>query len=413
MFDRIRAWMALGALLLLLLPMPALAEPTRPVLAVVPLEAYYPIADRRLADAVRSELASVERFVLVAPAGPEVGSGKSEERAIARAAAGGARVAVLVGFAQDPDAQFVRFTDLSGQYVARSEAGIVVLEVDGAKERVRQAIRFYGESPSSREAAETYAYEHAAREIARIVRESFRLTTVIAARSGRRVTLAHGRDLGLQPGMLFAGRNAEQEPVGRIRVDEVASGSATGELLSGYYDLQVGDDVFEQPYGSPPAGAGLVYTGWLGAPGGLTTVSLDYNRTGYGWGASLAFGELRQEAVTGFALLPHLVYQHEFWPERLWLSSEVGVAGVLLNQVIPGSEDRASSYSLHGTATLGLAGRLPGRLGASVGLTYLTPWRADRWNQATGVSQPVEASGRVPHPLIGGLGWTAALTWAF
>lgn len=408
-----RAWTVLVALFTLWLAQPALAEPpTKPVLAIVPNEAYFPIGDRRLAEAVRAELAQVERFTLVTAAGPEVGSGTSEARAIARAAVGGAAFAVLVGFAQNPDAQYVRFTDLSGQYVARSEAGVVVLEVAGAKERMRQSLRFYGESPSSREAAEAYAYEHAARDIARAVREAFHLTTTLTRREGRHVELAHGRNLGLQEGMLFSGLNAEHEPVGRIRVSQVASESASGEILSGYYDLKVGDLVHEQPYGSLPAGAGLFYTGFSAA-GSLTGVSLDYNRTGYGWGASLAFGELRQDGATGFALFPHLVYQHEVWPERLWLYSELGAGGALLNQGIPGSIDRASSYSLHGTVSAGVAGHLFGGLGASLGLTYLTPWRAERWNQTTGVVQPVEVTDRVPHPLVGGLGWSAAVTWAF
>ncbi|HEY9856414.1 MAG TPA: hypothetical protein V6D05_11795 [Stenomitos sp.] len=407
-----RAWLVLGALFFLILARPGLAE-TRPVVAVVPNEAYFPLGDRMLADAVRRELSGVERFVLVEPAGPQVGSGKSEERAVARASAGGATVAVLVGFAQDPTAQFVRFTDLSGQYVARSDAGVVVLEVPSGKERVRQTVRFYGESPSSKEAAEAYAYEHAAKDIARIVREAYRLSAVITARQGRHVALDHGRDLGLQTGMLFSALSPEHEPVGRIQVGEVATGSAQGEVLSGYYDLKVGETVYEQPYASLPAGAGLLYTGWLDGSGGVTAVSLDYNRTGYGWGASLAFGELRQAEATGFALMPHLVYQHELWPERLWLSSELGLGGVFLSQGIPGSVDRATSYSLHGTCSVGLAGHLFGGLGASIGLTYLTPWRADAWNQSTGVVQPVDVSGRVPHPLVGGLGWTAGLTWAF
>lgn len=410
-----RAWSVLLALFTFWLAQPVLAAPpAKPVLAIVPSEASFPFGDRRLADAVRAELETVERFTLVTPAGPEVGSGKSEERAIARSAAAGATVAVLVGFARDPDAQYVRFTDLSGQYVARSEAGVVVLEVAGSRERVRQVVRFYGESPSSKEAAESYAYEHAAREIARIVREAFRLTTTIRARDGRRVILAHGRDLGLQEGMLFSGLNAEHEPVGRIRVTQVASESAQGELLSGYYDLQAGAEVYEQPYGSPPAGAGVLYTGLVSPEAGsFTGVSLDYNRTGYGWGASLAFGELHQASTTGFAILPHGVYQHELLPERMWLYSELGAGLVLLGQTLPGSSERATSYSLHGTGSLGLAGHLAGGLGASLGLTYLTPWQADRWNQTTGVSVPMDVSARVPHPMMGGWGWTAALTWAF
>lgn len=410
-----RPWTALLALVFIWLAQPALAaSPTRPVLAVVPNEAYFPIADTRLADAVRAELSRVERFTLVMPAGVEAGSGSAEERAMMRAEAGGAAIAVLLGFAQDPDARFVRFTDLSGQYVARSEVGVVVLDVASRKERVRQAIRFYGESPSSREAAEIYAYEHAAQDIARLVRETFRLTTTIKARDGRHVVFAHGRDLGLQEGMLFSRLTPEKEPIGRIRVTQVASDSAHGELLSGYYDLPAGSEVHEQPYGSPPAGAGILYTGLLSpTAGSFTGVSLDYNRTGYGWGASLAFGELRQEPAAGFAILPHVVYQHEVFPERLWLYSELGVGAALLSQGIPGTGDRASSFSLHGTGAVGLAGQLFGGLGASLGLTYLTPWRPDRWNQTTGVMQPADASARVPHPLMGGLGWSAALTLAF
>lgn len=410
-----RAWTALVALIILWLPLPALAVvPAKPILAVVPAEAATLVGDRRLADAVRLELAKVERFVLVTPAGPEVGSGKSEERAVSRAQAGGATVAVLVGFAQDPDARFVRFTDLSGQYVARSEAGVVVLDVATGQELARQSLLFYGESPNSREAAESYAYEHAARDIARIVRETFRLTTIIHRREGRHVELAHGRDLGLQEGMLFSGLTGDRDPVGRIRVTRVASDSAQGEVLSGYYDLVVGTQVHEQPYGSPPAGAGIVYTGLLSpTPGSFTGVSLDYNRTGYGWGASLAFGELRQAAATGFALFPHMVYQHEIWPERLWLYSELGVGAALLSQGIADSRDRATSYSVHGTGTVGLAGQLVGGLGASIGLAYYTPWRSERWDQTTGVIQPVEVSGRVPHPLMGGFGWTASLIMAF
>lgn len=409
-----RAWTALVALFLLSFATPALAEPpAKPVLAVVPNEAYFPVGDRRLADAVRMELGTVERFALVMPAGPEVGTGSSEERAIARARQWGAAFAVLVGFGQDPDARYVRFTDLSGQYVARSEVGVVVLDVQSGEVRLRQSLLYYGESPSSREAAEIYAYEHAARDVARRVREAFRLTTRIRARDGRHVAFAHGRDLGLQEGMLFSALDAEREPLGRIRVTSVASQSADGELLSGYYDLQVGTEVHEQPYGSPPAGAGMLYTGLFSGAGSFTGVSLDYNRTGYGWGASLAFGELRQEAAAGFALLPHVVYQHEIWPERLWILSEVGAGVALLSQGIPGRSDRASSFSLHGTGTLGVAGHLFGGLGASLGLTYLTPWRAERWNQTTGTSQPLDASDRVPHPLMGGLGWSASLTLAF
>lgn len=409
-----RAWI-LAALLTVWLAWPALAAPPeRPTLAVVPNEAPYPIGDRRLAEAVHAELARVARFTLVMPAGAEAGSGSSEERAIARAEASGAAFAVLVGFGQDPDARFVRFTDLSGQYVARSEVGLVVLEVATRKERLRQSLIFYGESPSSKEAAESYAYEHAARETARLLRKTFRLTTRLTARDGRHVTVANGEDLGLQEGMLFSGTSPDGEPVGRIRVTRVASQSAEGELLSGYYDLQAGAELREQPYGSPPAGAGILYAGLVSpTAGSFTGVSLDYNRTGYGWGASLAFGELRQEAVTGFALWPHVVYQHEVWPERLWVQSELGAAVGLLSQGIPGSGDRASSYSLHGALSLGLAGHLFGGLGASLGLAYLTPWQADRWNQTTGVSEPVAASGRVPHPVLGGLGWTAGLTWAF
>lgn len=410
-----RAWTALAALVILGLPLPVLAaSPLKPSLAIVPSEANFPFGDRRLADAVRAELATVERFTLVMPAGAEVGQGKSEDRALARAKAAGARVAVLVGFAQDPEARYVRYTDLSGQYVARSEAGVVVLDVPTGEERARQSFIFYGESPNSKEAAEALAYERAARDAARIVREAYRLATTIVRREGRHVDLAQGRDLGLQEGMLLSGLTPDRQTVGRIRVTRVGPTSAEGELLSGYYDLVVGTMVHEQPYASPPAGAGVVYTGlFMPTPGRFAGVSLDYNRTGYGWGASLAFGELRQEAATGFALFPHMVYQHEVWPERLWLYSELGIGAVLLNQGIPGTRERASSFALHGTGSLGLAGHLFGGLGASVGLGYLTPWRSEGWNQTTGVIQPVDVSDRVPHPLMGGLGWSAALTLAF
>ncbi|HEY9899260.1 MAG TPA: hypothetical protein V6D00_08775 [Pantanalinema sp.] len=393
--------------------LPSWAAAGRTALVVVPNEGLFPLGDRRLADAVRGEIRSITRFRLLeapqeAPRGEMLGT---ERRALAIAREVGANTVVRVGFLRDPQARYLRYTDLQGYYAASSEVELTLLDLPEGRLRLRKLYPFYGESPSSREVAETLAYERLVRDLSADLRKAFRLSATITRREGRRATLDAGEDAGIQVGMFFAGQDGAGNPFGRLRISKVASDSAQGDLLSGYEALVPGVRVHEQAYASFPAAAGLSHhMFWQGS---FTGVTLEYNRSDFGSGAGLEVGTLSQDGVNGFVLLGRWVPQREIWPERLWGYGELGGGGALLSQQVPGTTAHANAFSLHAIAGAGLAGRLFSGLGASLGLVYWTPWAPESWSHTPGTSAPIDVSSQVTYPTLGGLGLRASLTWDF
>lgn len=416
---RLKGTVSLGALFILSLVawcffvLPSWAAATRTVIVVVPNEGLYPVGDRRLADAVRREILGISRFQLAEtpvdlPLGEMMGS---ERRALAIGREVGANTVVRLGFLRDPQASYRRYTDLQGYYAASSEVELTLFDLPEGRRRLRKVYPFYGESPSSREVAETLAYDRLVRDISADLRKAFRLSATIVAREGRKATLDAGAEAGIQEGMFFSGHDGTGSPFGRLRISKVASESAEGELLSGYDALTPGVRVYEQAYASFPAAAGLSHhMFWQGS---FTGVTLEYNRSGFGSGAGLEVGTLSQGGVNGFALLARWVPQREIWPERLWAYGELGGGGALLSQQISGTTAHANAFSLHAIAGAGLAGRIFSGLGASLGLVYWTPWAPDSWSHTPGTSAPVDVSNQVVYPTLGGLGLRASLTWDF
>jgi hypothetical protein len=395
----------------------ALAAPARakgdlrPSLLIVPTEARYPVYDRRLAARIETELRAISRFRLLPL--PESGAGSTGAKALERGRAialeAGADAALVLGFLQNPEPQYERVTDVAGHYVTNSQVEFALLDAHGEGTRLRRTLTFHGESPGSSETALQEAMDRVADDVARELRAAYRLHTAIATRQGRHLTLSHGSDAGIQEGMFFTG----DPRGGRVRVTKVQARSSEAELLEGYYDLAVGSKLIEQTYVSFPAAAGLFDAEFLTpTPGRLTGLVLGYNRTGFGYGATLTLGQLSQGSATGLGFGAQFEPQREWIPERLWVYGDLGVEVELLGQPIPGTGEHASSQGLHGTLGAGLGGRL-GNAEATVGLGYWTPFLADRWNQTTGVIEPVDASARVPHPLLGGFFVEGSATWAF
>lgn len=387
---------------------------TKPRLAVLASKARFPAEDQRLVEVLEARLVPLQRFEVMptatASSALDFSGTESPARAIAQASS--ASALVLVGFRDDPTATFVRDTDLEGRYVCQSEVDYLLMQVSNGQVLERKVLLYRGESPSSREVAESYAYDHVADDLVRSLQETFRLGTRIVARTGRTVTLADGSEQGLQVGMFLVPEASGSS--GRIEVSRVASDSAQGTIIAGYYDWKVGDRLVEQAYASLPAAIGLTRTQLLGPKDGFFSgMSVDYNRSGIGWGASLELGQLYQDSVGGFGLYPRLVAQREWIPERLWGYLEGGAGVAFLTEGIPGTPDDATSYSLHGLIGAGLSGELVAGLGISLGLTYLTPWVADRWTQSTGTFNAGDVSTQVHHPQLGGLGVHASLVWTF
>lgn len=409
----------MGALFLLTLVawcffvLPSWAAASRTAIVVVPNEGLFPVGDRRLADAVRREIKGISRFQLLevpgdVPGGEMMGS---ERRALAIGREVGANTVVRLGFLRDPQATYRRYTDLQGYYATSSELELTLFDLPEGRLRLRKVYPFYGESPSSREVAETLAYDRLVRDISADLRKAFRLSATIVARDGRKATLDAGADAGIQEGMFFGALDAGGASVGRLRIFRVANESAEGELLSGYEALTPGVRVYEQAYASFPAAAGVSHhMFWQGS---FTGVTLEYNRSGFGSGAGLEVGTLTQDGVSGFAILGRWVPQREIWPERLWAYGELGGGGALLSQKVPGSTAHANAFSLHAIAGAGLAGRVWSGLGASLGLVYWTPWAPESWSHTPGTSAPIDVSNQVVYPTLGGLGLRASLTWDF
>ncbi|MBO9542684.1 hypothetical protein J7643_19010 [bacterium] len=391
---------------------PSWAAAGHTALVVVPNEGLFPVGDRRLADALRQEIRGISRFhLLEMPAGPSGEMLGTERRALAIGREVGADTVVRIGFLRDPQARYLRYTDLQGYYAASSEVELTLFDLPEGRLRLRKLYPFYGESPSSKEIAENLAYERLLRDLSADLRKAFRLSATITGREGRKATLDAGEDAGIQVGMFFAGLDGTGNPFGRLRITKVSSASAEGELLSGYEDLTPGVRVYEQAYASFPAAAGISHhMFWQGS---FTGVTLEYNRSGFGSGAGLEVGTLSQDGVTGFAMLARWVPQREIRPERLWAYGELGGGGALLSQRIPGGTSHANAFSLHAIAGAGLAGRLFSGLGASLGLVYWTPWAPETWSHTPATSAPLDVSDQVVYPTLGGLGLRVSLTWDF
>lgn len=392
---------------------PAWAVPQlRPRVLVLSADGEFAPYERRVADAVEDKLKALPRFTVLSSLESGAGGlaqGRSRWLAIARAHQ--AQVLVVLEFTQDPQAYYARSGDLTGRYAS---AGTLVLRVfEGEAEKLVRAFSFSGQSPGSRELAEYQAQESVVSDVVRTLQDQYRLTTRIVARDGRTLTLAHGREIGLQEGTLLAGTDQHGLPLGSLQVVSVASASARARLLRGYYDLAVGQSVVEQAYAGAPGGLQGIKVGFYGpTPGTLVGASMEYNRSGVDWGAGLDFGTLDQGGATGFALVPRWIPQFELWPERLWGYGELGAGLSLLTQPMAGSTTRATSYAASGVVGAGLAGRI-GSVGLTVGLTYWTPWTAALWRMADSSGATTEVSSRVPHPTLGGWGTRIGLGWDF
>lgn len=271
--------------------------------------------------------------------------------------------------------------------------------------------------PISRERAQDQAMDSVVSQILAGIRSRSRLSAKVTDRSGRRVHLDEGRNIGVQPGQFYDAVDAYGEHIGHLHVVSASDTQSTAEIIRGYYTVNSGLKVIEQSGGGWPFGIGYANRSLVTTDGNIegafNALDLHFNQSGVGLGGGVELGHLSHRGgLQGFGVVLRLEPQMEIVPERFWLYASMGGGLGLYTATIPASSEMGTTLSLNALASVG-ANVVPfGGLNLFVDGGYMSPWQLNDWRRSVGdASVPVTAT--MPNPIIGGAFARAGATWGF
>ncbi len=269
---------------------------------------------------------------------------------------------------------------------------------------------------SSRERAEAQAMDYIVGQILSGVRSRTRLSAMVTDRSGRRVHLNEGRNIGIKPGQYFDAVDAYGEHIGHLHVTAASDTQATAEIIRGYYSVASGLRVIEQAGGGWPFGIGFANRSFISAgniEGAFNALDLHFNQSGVGLGGGVELGHLSHRGgLQGFGAMVRLEPQVEIVPERFWLYAHLGGGLGLYSAGIPNSSDLGTSLSLNALAAVGANVQPLGGLNLFVDGGYMSPWQLTDWQRRVGENS-IRVTEPMPNPIIGGAFARAGVSWAF
>ncbi|HEY9855457.1 MAG TPA: CsgG/HfaB family protein [Stenomitos sp.] len=273
-----------------------------------------------------------------------------------------------------------------------------------------------GVDASSRERATNQAMDAIVDQILGAVRSRTRLSAMVTDRSGRRVHLSEGRNIGVQPGQFYDAVDAYGEHIGQLHVTSAGDTQSTAEIVRGYYTINSGLRVIEQAGGRWPFGIGyanrsLILNG--NVEGAFNALDLHLNPSGVGLGGGLELGHLsHQGGLQGFGAVLRLEPQMEIVPERFWLYASLGGGLGVYAAPVPTTGELGTSFALNALASVGANVSPFGGLNLFVDGGYMSPWQLNDWQRSVG-DRSVPITTPMPNPVIGGAFARAGLSWAF